>query len=99
MTNEEILTKLPYAKPFLFVDDIISIDEEGVSLPTTKVGYLKWDAIQRLIIKHRILTLDAYGNKLYQLDLEKDQELNIEEIEAYSMQRIKEEKKLIKNDW
>ncbi|MFA9191660.1 FabA/FabZ family ACP-dehydratase [Flavobacterium sp. FZUC8N2.13] len=30
MTNQNILSKLPYAKPFLFVDEIIRIDENGV---------------------------------------------------------------------
>ena len=30
MTNKEILLKLPYSKPFLFVDEIISINENGV---------------------------------------------------------------------
>ncbi|CAM3936851.1 3-hydroxyacyl-ACP dehydratase FabZ family protein [Flavobacterium cucumis] len=30
MTKEEIITKLPYAKPFLFVDDLIVINENGV---------------------------------------------------------------------
>lgn len=30
MTKEEILLKLPYSKPFLFVDEIISINENGV---------------------------------------------------------------------
>jgi len=30
MTKEEILLKLPYSKPFLFVDAIISINENGV---------------------------------------------------------------------
>ncbi|WP_158729715.1 MULTISPECIES: 3-hydroxyacyl-ACP dehydratase FabZ family protein [unclassified Flavobacterium] len=30
MTNQDILSKLPYSKPFLFVDEIISIDENGV---------------------------------------------------------------------
>ncbi|TWI00505.1 3-hydroxyacyl-[acyl-carrier-protein] dehydratase [Flavobacterium tiangeerense] len=30
MTNQDILYKLPYSKPFLFVDEIISIDENGV---------------------------------------------------------------------
>ena len=29
MTTTEIIALLPYSKPFLFVDDIISIDEEG----------------------------------------------------------------------
>ncbi|MFT4645695.1 MAG: 3-hydroxyacyl-[acyl-carrier-protein] dehydratase, partial [Planctomycetota bacterium] len=30
MTNEDIISKLPYSKPFLFVDEIISINENGV---------------------------------------------------------------------
>lgn len=30
MTKKEILLKLPYSKPFLFVDDIIAINENGV---------------------------------------------------------------------
>ena len=30
MSNQEIISKLPYSKPFLFVDEIIAIDENGV---------------------------------------------------------------------
>ncbi len=30
MTNQEIMAKLPYSKPFLFVDELLSIDENGV---------------------------------------------------------------------
>ena len=30
MTKETILSKLPYSKPFLFVDEIVNIDENGV---------------------------------------------------------------------
>ena len=30
MTNQEIKAKLPYTKPFLFVDEITSISENGV---------------------------------------------------------------------
>lgn len=30
MTNEEIIAKLPYAKPFLFVDELLVINENGV---------------------------------------------------------------------
>ena len=30
MTNEEILSKLPYSKPFLFVNELLHIDENGV---------------------------------------------------------------------
>jgi 3-hydroxyacyl-[acyl-carrier-protein] dehydratase len=29
MTNEEIISKLPYSKPFLFVDEIKEINENG----------------------------------------------------------------------
>jgi 3-hydroxyacyl-[acyl-carrier-protein] dehydratase len=30
MKNQEIVSKLPYSKPFLFVDEIIQINENGV---------------------------------------------------------------------
>ncbi|MBF04096.1 MAG: hydroxymyristoyl-ACP dehydratase [Flavobacterium sp.] len=30
MNNQDIINKLPYSKPFLFVDEIISITENGV---------------------------------------------------------------------
>ena len=30
MNTQEIITKLPYTKPFLFVDEILSINEDGV---------------------------------------------------------------------
>ena len=30
MTNKEIISKLPYSKPFLFVDEIINISANGV---------------------------------------------------------------------
>lgn len=30
MNSQEIISKLPYSKPFLFVDEIVSIDENGV---------------------------------------------------------------------
>ena len=30
MTKKEIISKLPYSKPFLFVDELLHIDENGV---------------------------------------------------------------------
>ena len=30
MSNQEIIAQLPYSKPFVFVDEIIHIDENGV---------------------------------------------------------------------
>jgi len=30
MTSKEIMERLPYSKPFLFVDEILKIDENGV---------------------------------------------------------------------
>ena len=30
MTKQEIISKLPYSKPFLFVEDLLHIDENGV---------------------------------------------------------------------
>ncbi len=37
MTNIEIISKLPYSKPFLFVDEIINVNEDGVE------GYFTFD--------------------------------------------------------
>lgn len=31
MTSKEIIAKLPYEKPFLFVDEILKVDENGIS--------------------------------------------------------------------
>ncbi|NKI32365.1 3-hydroxyacyl-ACP dehydratase FabZ family protein [Croceivirga thetidis] len=31
MSNEDIISRLPYSKPFLFVDELVSISEEGIS--------------------------------------------------------------------
>ena len=30
MTNQDIISKLPYSKPFLFVDELLRINENGV---------------------------------------------------------------------
>lgn len=30
MTSQQIISKLPYSKPFLFVDELLHIDENGV---------------------------------------------------------------------
>ena len=30
MTKQEILSRLPYTKPFLFVDDLLDINDEGI---------------------------------------------------------------------
>ena len=30
MRNQEIISKLPYSKPFLFVDELLRVDENGV---------------------------------------------------------------------
>jgi 3-hydroxyacyl-[acyl-carrier-protein] dehydratase len=38
MNTAEIISKLPYSKPFLFVDELVSIDENGV------VGNYTFDA-------------------------------------------------------
>ncbi len=38
MKHQEILSKLPYSKPFLFVEELIAIDENGV------VGTFTFDA-------------------------------------------------------
>lgn len=37
MTKDKIISKLPYSKPFLFVDELLHIDENGVE------GYYTFD--------------------------------------------------------
>ncbi|WP_320814780.1 hydroxymyristoyl-ACP dehydratase [Flavobacterium sp.] len=44
MTKQEIILKLPYSKPFLFVDEILSIDEnrvEGIFTFNEKLDFYK----------------------------------------------------------
>ena len=40
MTKEEIISKLPYSKPFLFVDELLHIDDNGVEGTYTFDGNL-----------------------------------------------------------
>lgn len=40
MTNQEIISKLPYSKPFLFVDELLQINENGVEGTYTFDGNL-----------------------------------------------------------
>lgn len=79
--------------------DVI-LDKEGVTLPNTKVGFLKWEEIKRLIIRHRILTVDCRNNKLFQIDIdENSNHLNVQEIEDFAIQLINESNIKKTQDW
>lgn len=59
MKSEEILKKLPYSKPFLFVDEILSVDENGVEGTFTfneKLEFYKGHFKNNLITPGVILT-------------------------------------------
>ncbi|HRP90792.1 MAG TPA: hypothetical protein PKX92_12235 [Edaphocola sp.] len=77
----------------------ISIENEGVLVKRENIKIISWENIIKLIVRHNILTIEASENKLYQYDLLLNQNINTEEIEAFSLKKIKEEKKIIKNNW
>lgn len=80
-------------------DKIVTIDDKGINNPHTKTSFLPWEKVLRLIVRHQILTIEGQGNKLYQYDLQSGQTIDVASIESFAAQRIKEEKKVIKNDW
>lgn len=80
-------------------DKIITIDDKGINNPHSKTSFLAWEKVLRLIVRHQILTIEGQGNKLYQYDLLSGQDIDVASIESFAAQRIKEEKKVIKNDW
>lgn len=80
-------------------DKIVTIDDKGINNPHSKTSFLAWEKVLRLIVRHQILTIEAQGNKLYQYDLQSGQNIDVTSIESFAAQRIKEEKKIIKNDW
>lgn len=80
-------------------DKIVTIDDKGINNPHSKTSFLPWEKVLRLIVRHQILTIEGQGNKLYQYDLQSGQHIDVTSIESFATQRIKEEKKIIKNDW
>ena len=80
-------------------DKIVTIDDKGINNPQARTNFLAWEKVLRLIVRHQILTIEAQGNKLYQYDLQAGQSIDVASIEAFAAKRIKEEKKVIKNDW
>ncbi|MBL7705097.1 MAG: hypothetical protein JNM21_06065 [Taibaiella sp.] len=80
-------------------DKIVTIDDKGINNPHSKTSFLPWEKVLRLIVRHQILTIEGQGNKLYQYDLQSGQTIDVASIESFAAKRIKEEKKVIKNDW
>lgn len=78
---------------------IVTINHEGIAIPNHRTSFLGWDKVLRLIVRHRILTIEVTGNKLFQLDLSADQQLATADIETFALEQIKSNKKIIKNDW
>ena len=78
---------------------IVTVNEEGIAIPNHRTSFISWDKVLRLIVRHRILTIEVTGNKLFQLDLSADQQLTTTDIETFALEQIKSNKKIIKNDW
>lgn len=59
MTKQEIIAKLPYSKPFMFVDELLQIDENGVEGTYTfdeNLDFYKWHFKDNPITPGVILT-------------------------------------------
>ena len=68
MKSEEILKKLPYSKPFLFVDEIVTLNEKGVkgnfifneNMDFFK-GHFKWFTIKWLVPYQTLIIKGKFG--------------------------------------
>ena len=78
---------------------LVVVDDKGVHLPKQKTPFLPWEKVQRLILRHQILTVEAIGNKLHQLDTTADAMAQSSALEQYAAEHIALHKKLIPNDW
>ena len=82
------------------IQQFVSVTESGVTIPNTKVGFLKWQEIKRLIYRNSILTVDCRNNKLYQLDIKNDEiAFNNDNFEQFCEELIQKHKDLVKKDW
>lgn len=77
----------------------VTIENSGIFVNQEKNKMLNWHNIIKLIVRHNILTIEGSGNKLYQYDLIANQKYDTNEIEEFALKKIKEEKRIIENDW
>lgn len=77
----------------------VHIDKEGVRLPHFTGKTLKWPEIERLIIKHGVLTIDCRNNHLYQYEIENINSDIIYKLLNFTDKNIENSLHLYKPDW
>jgi len=61
---------------------------------------MAWQDIEKVMLRHRVLTIDCKDNKLFQINVEsRQEELSREAFEAYCKIQIEAKKHLYKADW
>lgn len=84
------------AKKSMFVH----INEKGIQLPFfIKDKLINWHELERVIIKHNVLSIDCRNNKLIQYNINFPYEFDHRKAEQYSMERITENAHLAIKNW
>ncbi|WP_118974036.1 hypothetical protein [Taibaiella koreensis] len=61
---------------------------------------MTWQDIKKVMLRHKVLTIDCKDNKLFQINVDHGQEaINQEDFEAYCHIQIEAKKHLYKEDW
>ena len=76
-------------------------DESGVQIPRLgRDSELDWDEVSRVLLKHNILTIDCYNNKLFQFSVEANSQTVDKEIfNRFCLNQIKLKSNSNKKDW
>jgi hypothetical protein len=76
-------------------------NDKGVFIPGLgRKSELAWQDITRILLRHHVLTVDCKDNKLFQINLDRNQDtVNREEFEGYCKIQIEAKKHLHKADW
>jgi hypothetical protein len=80
---------------------MIIVNEEGVLLPgLARNVTLPWQDIQRLLLKHNVITIDCRDNKLYQFEVNKERlAYNAADIEDFARDKIASNADKYQKDW
>jgi len=80
---------------------IAVFNDEGAHIPGLgSKSHMPWKDLERVLMRHRILTIDCKDNKLFQLDIETvPGNFSAEDFEAYCKVQVEAKKHLYKSDW
>ena len=77
----------------------VTFEEQGVSLPATaRRKQLAWEEVERVILRHGIVTIDCFNNFLYQWTV-KYNNTDTAAFEAFCAQQIAAHKDKRSEDW